>query len=873
MNKVYGLQCEYKKNPTQLDIKKPRFFWKIDADGRDIVQTEWELTVWEEKSNKIVWHKCEQSNKTVHIEYEGKDLIENKKYRWTVKCKLNDGRVLIPEEDAYFETGIWNEKIWDGIWIGKKDRQELGNCPFFRKSFELDQLHDRAKLFISACGLYELSVNGKVLNEYLFTPGWTKYDHHQQYLSYDITKLLVKGENVIGVRLGDGWFNGEISFNHQTHVYGKDISFAAVLILEQEEEQTLITTDDTWKTSDSGIISSTMYNGEKYDLTKEAFNWNCPGFDDNSWKMADQMKNADGKMTAMVNEGTKCCGVVTPVALLHTPNGDTLIDMGQNMTGWVRITVDGNEGDIVHIKHCEILDKEGNFYSKNLRLAMQEDEYVLRQGTNVLEPHFTFHGFRYIKIIKFPGEIRKEYFEGIVLHTAMEQTIQFKSSNKMVDQLQHNLLWGQKGNFLDVPTDCPQRDERLGWTGDAQVFCRTACYNFGADAFFTKWLEDLKAEQYENGAVPFVVPDVLPKDWGFLLEAGLGSGHTSAAWGDAVTICPWTLYQQFGDIRILELTYESMKKYIQYIYDGSDHGSGNPYIWDWGPQLGDWLALDNEEGSYRGATDETFIATAYYAFSTDIVRQCANLLNREKDETYYTDLYLKIKEQFKLTYMKDGEIQINTQTAQIVPLYFELLDGAEIEKAIDKLVLLLNDNKNHLTTGFVGTPYLCHVLSQYGHSELAYTLLLQEDFPSWLYQVQKGATTIWEHWDGQKPDGSFWSDNMNSFNHYAYGSIGEWLYRCVAGINTDVKEPGFEHIIIRPQSDQRLTEVSCEYESIRGKIESGWKRIENIVKYTIKIPANTRATIYLEDGSIKQVGSGFYEYKVYHPVPFGDILV
>lgn len=862
MNRIYDLCCEYKKNPMQTDVKVPRFSWKIEADGKDIVQVEWELLVWEEESKKVVWRKVEVSNKSVHIEYEGELLEENKRYNWRVKSILNNGKILNSEEIAFFETGLWNDAVWKGIWIGKKERKDLGNCPCFRKSFKLDKKCRRGKLFISACGLYELSVNGAVQGEYKLTPGWTNYNHNLQYLAYDITAYLQKGENVVGVRLGDGWYDGEISFNHQTHVYGNQISFAAVLIIEDEQGERVITTDTTWKTHESGIISSSIYDGEIYDLTKEELNWDCPAFEADDWQAANIMEDAAGQMTAMINEGTKCVEVIEPKEIIKTPNGDTLIDMGQNMTGWVRITLEAKKGDVVRIKHGEVLDKEGNFYSQNLRLAKQEDEYILRKGKNVLEPHFTFHGFRYIKILKFPKEVKIEYFEGIVLHTAMEPSIKFECSDALVNQLHHNLIWGQKGNFLDVPTDCPQRDERLGWTGDAQIFCRTACYNFGADAFFTKWLEDVKADQYKNGAVPFVVPDVLPKDWEFLNESGIGSEHTSAAWGDAITICPWTLYQQYGDIRILESTYEAMKKYLQYIFDGAHYGSGNPYIWDWGPQLGDWLALDSEEGSYRGATDETYIATAYYAFSAEIVCKVAKILGKIGESKKYLELYKKIKENFKRTYMENGKIRIETQTAQIVPLHFNLLEGEEEKRAVEKLVLLLHNNQEHLTTGFVGTPYLCAVLSKYGFGNLAYTLLLKKDFPSWLYQVTKGATTIWEHWDGQKPDGSFWSDNMNSFNHYAYGSIGEWFYRYIAGIDTDDKEPGFSHIQIRPQTDARLSEISCEYESIRGKIVSNWRYRDKTIHYHIEIPANTKATIYLEDGVIHHVGSGIYDYVV-----------
>lgn len=861
MDRIYELQCEYMKNPMQIDMGQPRLGWKIEAEGRNITQTGFSIRVTDSKNGRIMWDYSEQSSCTVHIEYAGDPLMENSRYLWRVKSVLSDGRELLSEE-AFFETGLWDRDTWKGIWIGNEDREDLGNCPVFRKSFVVNGLCTRAKLFISARGLYQVAINGVKRDEYVLTPGWTNYSHHQQYLAYDMTEQIRKGENTVGIRLGDGWFEGEISFNHQTHVYGKEISFAAILILEQGDDEIRIVTGTDWKTNDSGILKSSIYDGEVWDLTREPEGWDCPGFDDSNWKPAVLVEDTQAKMVGMMNEGTKRIETVRPIGIIKAPNGDTLIDMGQNMTGWVRITVNGKSGDAVRIKHGEVLDKDGNFYSGNLRLAKQEDVYILREGKNILEPHFTYHGFRYINILEFPEEVKIECFEGIVLHTAMEPTIEFSCSDGLVNQLQHNLVWGQKGNFLDVPTDCPQRDERLGWTGDAEIFCQTACYNFSSDAFFTKWLEDVRADQYSNGAIPFVVPDVLPRDWRFLKEAEIGTDHTSAAWGDAITICPWVLYLSYGDVRILEKTYDSMKAYIQYIYNGAFHGSGNPYLWDWGPQLGDWLALDNEEGSYRGGTDETYVSTAYYAYSAKILSQCAGILGKEEDKHHYTELYKKIKDNFKTKYIKEGKILILTQTAQVIALYFGLLDQEEEQKAITSLVSMLHENNDHLTTGFAGTPYLCHVLSRYGYTEMAYTLLMQKDFPSWLYQVTQGATTVWEHWDGRKPDGTFWSDNMNSFNHYAYGSIGEWLYRCAAGINADENAPGFKHIRICPNSDERLGELYCKYHSVHGDIVSSWKRKENHVSYSIRIPVNTSAAVYLENGEIYQVGSGKYEYEI-----------
>lgn len=861
MNRLYDLRCEYMENPEMIDAERPRFSWKIMADGRDIVQSSWEIEVLEAETGKCVWRRQETGRDTLHITYEGSHLEDNRKYFWKVKAELSNGLVLESDEPAYFETGIRDDTVWKGIWIGKKERKGKENCPRLRRTIFVDGGCKRARLFISACGLFTLTVNGKEAGDYVLAPGWTSYSHRQQYLAYDVTKLLVPGKNGIGVRLGDGWYNGEISFDHQTHVYGNDISFAALLYLEYDNHTEVISTDACWKAADSGISFSSIYQGECWNLTEEEEDWTSAEYDDSAWENAVLKPDAVGKMIAMRNEGTKRIEVIRPQTILHTPKGELLIDMGQNMTGWARITVNGKKGDVVHVKYGEILDKDGNFYTGNLRGAKQEDRFVLREGENILEPHFTFHGFRYINILEFPGEVGTGNFEGIVLHTAMAPSMKFSCSNPLVNQLWHNLIWGQKGNFLDVPTDCPQRDERLGWTGDAQIFCATACYNFMADAFFGKWLADVREEQYENGAIPFVVPDVLPKTWKFIREAGIGPEHVSAAWCEAITVCPWTMYVQYGDKRILEECYEAVKKYISYIYSGAKYGSNNPYVWDWGPQLGDWLALDNVEGSYCGGTDEFYVSTAFYAFSAKLASKYASVLGYGEEAKKYDDLFGKIREHFRALYLKNGYLTIRTQTAQILPLHFGLLDPEEEEKAVETLVSLLHKRKDHLDTGFVGTPYLCHVLSRYGHTELAYTLLLQEDYPSWLYQVRRGATTVWEHWDGQREDGSFWSDNMNSFNHYAYGSIGEWLYRCAAGIRADEEIPGFRHIIIQPQTDERMEFLEITYESVCGTVHSGWERRASEVRLLVSIPANTSASVYLENGDRYEIGSGEHEFS------------
>jgi alpha-L-rhamnosidase len=824
------------------------------------------LSVYQETSDSAIWILQKDSDYTVHIEYAGPPLASNTRYYYKVLSILDNGEIISSNGTDYFETGILQENQWCARWINNPLLSDVEQCSIFRKEFSLEKDVKRARIYASAAGLYELYLNGAVIGDYVMAPGWSSYHSHIQYQCYDVTSTLHTGKNALGIRLGDGWYSGEFAFNHQTRIYGERASVMLQLMIDYDDGSTCIITDDTWKCSRGGVIFSGIYDGEIYDSLQEPTGWTESGYSDNEWQPAATSPEPNGKLVGQMNEGTKRIEEIKPLSIFRTPKGETVLDMGQNMVGWVKVKATGNAGDKIHLKHFEVLNENGNCYFDNIRLAKQETRYVLSgNGTEIFEPHFTFQGFRYIKIIDFPGEPETDNFMGIVLHTDMEQTVKFSCSNQLVNQLWHNIIWGQKGNFVDIPTDCPQRDERLGWTGDAQVFCRTASFNYLSDAFFTKWLADVQADQFPTGAIPFVVPNVLPKDWRFLVKCGLGYEHTTAGWGDAITICPWTLYQCYGDKRILEESYDSMRRYIAYIHDGCKNGSGNPYLWDWGPQLGDWLALDNEEGSYYGGTDEYLVATAFYAYSTKIVARCAEVLKKQEDKRYYLELYNKIVDSFKSAYMTGGKMNQDTQTAHILPLAFGLLNSDEAKPIAAKLVELIKANDYHLTTGFLGSPYLCPVLSDYGYSDIAYQLFMKKDFPSWLYQVTKGATTIWEHWDGIKEDGSFWSADMNSFNHYAYGSIGDWLYHCVAGIRLDENMPAYKHIIICPSVNPCFDHVSCKYESMYGEIISEWKLTDGLAEYHIQIPANTTATIELNSGDPVHVGSGHHHFirKVY----------
>jgi alpha-L-rhamnosidase len=538
-----------------------------------------------------------------------------------------------------------------------------------------------------------------------------------------------------------------------------------------------------------------------------------------------------------------------PVRILRTPAGDTVVDMGQNMVGWVKLRAEGPAGTTVTLRHAEVLDKQGNFYTENLRAAKATARYTLRgSGPETFEPLFTFFGFRYVAIDGYPGELTPDALTGVVVHSEMAPAGELETSKTLVNQLQHNIQWGQKGNFLDVPTDCPQRDERLGWTGDAQVFFPTAAFNMDVAAFFTKWLRDVAADQFEDGRVPHVIPNVLTR------PENPAAG--SSGWADAAVIIPWEMYRSYGDRRILEEQYESMARWVEY----ERKRAGDDFIWTGDFHFGDWLAYtapSREARSYPGATTgKDLIATAFFAHSTDLLRRTALVLGRAEDAARYAELVGRIKAAFRDEFVSGrGRVGESTQTAYVLALQFDLLPEELRPLAAKRLAEEIRERK-HLTTGFLGTPYLCHVLSRYGYLDEAYLLLNREEYPSWLYPVKQGATTIWERWDSQKPDGTFQDTSMNSFNHYAYGAIGEWMYRVMAGIEIDGAAPGYKHVLIQPRPGGGFTSVKASHETMYGKVSSAWTLEGERFELAVEVPANARATVRLPRAELGIVTEG-----------------
>jgi alpha-L-rhamnosidase len=717
-----------------------------------------------------------------------------------------------------------------------------------RGSFAVRGKVRAARAYITSHGLYEAELNGKPVSEDVFAPGWTSYGKQLQYQSYDVTDLLRQGENAIGATVGDGWYRGWLAWSNNRNTWGSRTGLLLQLRIEYEDgREQVVGTDAGWKATTGPIRSSDIYMGEEYDARLERTGWSLPRYDAGEWKPVRVASYDNSILVAPAGPPVRRIQEIRPVRILHTPRGETVFDMGQNMVGWVRLRVRGPAGTTVTLRHAEVLDKEGNFYTANLRAAKQTNRYTLKgEGEEVYEPHFTFQGFRYVAVEGFPGEPTLDALTGVVLHSDMTPTGRFESSDSLLNQLQHNIVWGQKGNFVDVPTDCPQRDERLGWTGDAQVFSRTAAFNYDVAGFFTKWLRDLELDQFADGRVPHVIPDVLGRR-----DPNAGG---SAAWSDASTVIPWNMYLVYGDRRLLERQYPSMKEWVEYMRGRA----GSSLLWTNGTHFGDWLAYATTRSDYPGATtDKDLIATAFFAHSTDLLQRAAKVLGKDDDAAEYAKLFDEIRAAFQREYVtRNGRMSSNTQTAYALALQFDLLPESMRARAAERLVHDVRSFGNHLTTGFVGTPYLTHVLSGTGHADVAFDLLEQKSYPSWLYPVSQGATTIWERWDGQKPDGSFQDPGMNSFNHYAYGAIGDWMYRVVAGLELDPAEPGYKHLIVQPHVGGGLTHARAALETMYGEAVSGWTEAGERMTVEVVVPPNTHATVRLPGATLAAVREG-----------------
>lgn len=852
----YKLVCEYKVNPLGIDVLNPRLSWMLSANptDRNVFQTAYQVQVCIDNptftSSNLVWETGKiMSDQSTQVVYNGLPTASLKRYFWRVKYWDNKGRESEWSQPSFWEMGLLKSTDWKARWIEADIplNNELPDpCPYLRKEFKVHKKLKSARLYITSLGLYEAYLNGNKIGNDLLTPGWTNYEKRIQYQTYEITNLIKPEANSFGIILGDGWYKGNISRKPDDEKNSQKLALLVQVSLEfVDGEIKYIISDNSWKSSVGPIKMSDLYNGEFYDARDVLEGWNTPGYDDTKWQGVTVRDYGYTRLIASAGVPVTRIKEIKPKQILKTPGGDMVVDMGQNMVGWIRLNASLNRGDKIILTHAEVLDKDGNFYTENLREAKQKIEYIAGDDLmDVYEPHFTFQGFRYVKIEGFPENPSLDNFTGIVIHSQIDQTGFFECSNQMINQLQSNIQWSQRGNFVDVPTDCPQRDERLGWTGDAQVFASTACFNFDCSAFYTKWLQDLKADQLMNGSIPHEIPNVL------------GQGHSgSTGWGDAAVIIPWTMYLKYGDIRILEEHYESMKRWIQFLLTLTD----TDMVIRKGFHYGDWLFFihPTDWNDKPGYTDTDLIATAFFFYSTSLVENVARILNRTEDIIYFKELQKNIKSSFNKEFITpNGRLSSNSQTAYILALQFKLLDTENITRAIGYLTEDIKKREFHLSTGFLGTPYLCHVLSQNGYNDYAYTLLLQRTYPSWLYPITRGATTIWERWDGIKPDSSFQDPEMNSFNHYAYGAIGDWIYSNITGLHNDENYPGFKHFTIRPIITDSLNYAKAYFNSMYGTIRSEWSRNDNQIEFKITVPPNTSATIVLCTSEIESITEG-----------------
>ncbi|MBE6588730.1 MAG: alfa-L-rhamnosidase [Ruminococcaceae bacterium] len=718
----------------------------------------------------------------------------------------------------------------------------------FAKNFSVKKKLLRATLSVSSVGIYDAFINGVRVGDAVLMPGWTSYQYRIQYQTYDVT-ALTKAENRLEIGVGNGWAVGRIGCgDDRRNVYGDSVAVIASLTLSYEDAEETVVTDEDWHVYSSEVLFTDIYDGEWIDKTAPIHALGNAS-----------VTQVEGELVGQVGEWITEQERLAPVEVIRTPKGETVLDFGQNMTGYVELRIKAARGSRILLHHGEVLDMDGNFYNANLRSAKSEDLYVCSGEEDVFKPRYTYHGFRYVRLTEYPLDaVDPASFRAIVVHSQMKRTGDFVCGNEKINQLYHNIIWGQKSNYLDIPTDCPQRNERLGWTGDAQVFCRTAAINYDVENFFDKWLGDMALEQYEDGGVSEIIPRCFP-----------GRGRISAAWADAACVIPWEIYMAYGSTEMLEKYFPMMKKWVEYMH----HAGPEEYLWLEGHHYGDWLAMDHGEDSYVGATSTDLIASAYFAHSASLLVRAGKALGYDMRE--YEDLHCRVVAAFRERYLADGNLRQlpdlamddahaqknppnETQTAYALILAFGLCREEDRLRFADRLAAMIRENGTRMTTGFVGTPYLLHALSENGHGDLAYDLLFREQSPSWLYSVTHGATTMWEHWNSQKEDGSFWSTDMNSFNHYAYGAVYDWIFGKSVGIVPI--SPAYRRISLTPHPDRRLGFAKASIESRSGRIVALWYYKGDTVYYEFEIPDDVKATLTLPSGYREELNGGTYHF-------------
>ncbi|QEG35756.1 alpha-L-rhamnosidase [Bythopirellula goksoeyrii] len=877
--RIEHLRCEYLKNPLGIDELRPRLSWIMQSGRRGARQTAWRVQV-ASALDKLtagqagLWDSGRiESNQSCQIEYEGAPLQSRMVCHWQVTTwdERNDSTTSQP---ALWTMGLLDSSDWQARWIThdpeiiQRDPEAMlgtetqpGTPAIFRKTVDVPSSILRATLYATARGILDLSLNGASVTHDRFLPEWTDYNKRLQYRTFDVTSLIRPGTNAMGATLGDGWWSGYIGWQETRGQYGTlENSLLLQLEVELENGHTLtFGSDGTWKCNSGPILFSDFMMGESYDARREQEGWDRSDFDDAIWLPALEAdpptihipkfgfsNNVQAEtseplpLVAQRNEPVRVVERLTPISVEQVEPNTFIYDLGQNIAGWVDISVSGTEGTRVQLRYGERLNPDGTLYTENLRRAKATDVYVLKgEAEENWQPRFTFHGFQYLEISGLSSPLPLECVRGCVVMSSMESAGEFECSHPLVNRLWKNALWGQKGNFLSVPTDCPQRDERLGWMGDAQVFLRTAAYNMDVAAFFTKWMTDVIDSQDSDGIFPDVAPRLREGD-NFVGLDGLGGG---AGWADAGIIIPWTLWRVYGDRRIVERHWDAMVSWLDWLEKTNPQGIRCNHL---GNNYGDWLCIPSDTSFRTQSEMKTLLATSFWADGAAKMAQLARMLGRTEEVERFEAMHEIVRKAFQDKWLEDdGRLAVDTQTAYLLALEFNLIPENLLERAAAHLVENIDQLDCHLSTGFIGIRFLNPVLTNLGYSDVAYRLLCNEDYPSWLYPVLHGATTIWERWNGWTEEDGFFDPQMNSFNHYSLGSVGEWLYRHVAGIELDPDGVGFQQILIKPHLGGNLQYAKASYNSIHGTIHSHWERQGAKLELCVTIPANTKAHVFL----------------------------
>lgn len=861
---VASLSCEYLENPVGIDIHSPRLGWKLVSERRGVMQQAYQVQVaHSENGDGPVWDSGKVlSGDSVGVGYAGPNLESRRRYFWRVRVWDECDAVSTWSTTAFWEMGLLHPADWTARWIEPEQEsakpepkismfQNLGTISpqpdsdysrlnpgqYLRKIFSSPGAVTKARIYATAHGVYRLALNGVRVGDQELAPEVTAYESYLQYQTYDVTALIEPGDNVLGAVLADGWYCGRLGLPGDTCQYGDRLALLLQLEIEyHDDSRRLIISDADFKSSTGPLVYSDLFIGERYDARLENINWHKPDFDDYAWQNVAITDYGYANLVAQYGEPLRVVGEIASPAIIKTPKGETVIDLGQNIHGKLRMRVEGAAGTEIVLDYSETLDADGNFLHQiRGRNKDQRDVYVLKgDGAEVYEPWFTAHGFRYVRLTGYPGQPRPENFTGLVIASDLQESGRFSCSDERLNRLQENIRWSQRGNLVSIPTDCPQR-ERAGFTGDAQVFAPTACFNMDVNPFFTRWLRNLQLEQRADGQVPTTVP--YWKSYIEMFTPIQGGSHTSAGWGDACIIIPWALYQTYGDVGVLAENYQTMICWLDYVQREAETGipdgltkplmpqtrERQKYLWNTGFHFGDWLipsltAGYNNPFEAANATKE-IAASCFYAYSTELMAGIARVLGKEADYQRYSALNAKIREAFAAEYVSaDGSLPAHYQGMYVLALKMARVPAKMRSLLTHQLVDLIAQNGYRLDTGFVSVPYLLDVLCDDGREDVAYQLLFQTECPSWLYEVEQGATTIWETWDAIAPDGQV---NLASFNHYAFGCVGDWMVRFVAGLSKT--QPGYKHIAIQPHPHQSLTRAEAGYRSVYGEIVSAWE--------------------------------------------------